>query len=186
MNAAEELLSGAEASVVAGLPGAICDQAKARGRYLVECFDEHGVKQWETEIENLVTTAGKNDLLDKYFAGSAYTAAWYMGLVDGGSTPTYNAADTIASHSGWTENVGYSNSTRPSVSWNAASAGSKATTSTSFSINAAGTLAGAFLVTNSTKSGTTGIMYSVGAFTGGSFTVQNGWTVNVTWTGTIT
>jgi len=124
-------------------------------------------------------------LLDSFFAGSAYTAAFYLGLVDGGSTPTYAAADTMASHSGWTENTGYSNSTRPAVSWNAASAGSKASTATSFSINATGTIAGAFLTTNSAKSGTSGTLHSAGSFTGGNRSVANGDTLNATYTASV-
>ena len=129
-----------------------------------------------------MTTAGKNDLLDKYLAGSGYTAAWYLGLVDGGSTPTYNAADTAASHAGWTENVTYSNGARPTPSWNSAGSGSKATTATAFNINGTATIAGCFLISNSTKSGTTGILYSVGSFTGGNKSVGNGDTLNVTYT----
>ena len=31
---------------------------------------------------NTVTTVGENDLLDKYFGGSAYTAEWLMGLIN--------------------------------------------------------------------------------------------------------
>jgi hypothetical protein len=149
--------------------------------------------KWVETIENLVTNVGKIDLLDKYFAGSSYTAAFSMGLVDGGSTPTYNAADTMASHAGWTENTGYSNATRPSASWGSATAsgggsgtpgtGSKVSTATAFNINASGVIAGVFLGTNSTKGGTTGTLYSAGSFTGGNRTVANLDTLNVTYTG---
>lgn len=138
--------------------------------------------KWEDEVENLVTTAGKNDLLDKYLSGSAYTAAWYLGLVDGGSTPTYAAGDTAASHAGWTESTAYSNANRPTPSFNAASAGSKATTATAFNINATATIAGVFLISNNTKGGTSGILYSCGNFTGGNRAVANGDTLNVTYT----
>lgn len=138
--------------------------------------------KWEDEVENLVTTVGKNDLLDKYLSGSAYTAAWFLGLVDGGSTPTYAAADTAASHSGWTESTAYSNANRPTPSFNAASGGSKATTATAFNINATATIAGVFLISNNTKGGTTGILYSCGNFTGGNRAVANLDTLNVTYT----
>jgi hypothetical protein len=139
-------------------------------------------EKWQDDVNNLVTTAGKNDLLDKYLAGSAYTAAWYLLLVDGGSAPTYAAGDTSASHAGWTENAGYSNATRPAPSWGAAAAGSKASTATAFNINATGTIAGAGLISNSTKSGTTGVLYSCGSFSGGNRSVVNGDTLNVTYT----
>ena len=125
-------------------------------------------------------------MLDKYFSGTSYTAAWYLGLVNGASSPTYNAADTMLSHAGWTEFTSYSESTRPAPTWTSASAGAKATTATSFSINGSGTVAGAFMTTDSTKSGTSGILYSAGNFTGGSRTVASGDTLNVTYTATLT
>ena len=163
----------------------VAESLGATGIYEVTCIGADGQTKWSEMFRNLVTTAGKNDLLDKYFAGSTYTAAWYLGLVDGASTPTYNAADTSASHAGWTENVSYSNSTRPAVSWASASAGSKASTATSFSISGTATVAGAFLIANSTKSGTTGVLYSAGSFTGGNRSVASGDTLNVTYTASV-
>ena len=59
--------------------------------------------KWVESFHNVVCTAGKNDLLDKYFAGSGYTAAWYMGLISSVSYSAVSAADTMASHSGWRE-----------------------------------------------------------------------------------
>lgn len=189
----DEKLSIADASAVAvGRAGAQDETVRARGSYTVECYGSDGKLKWADVIENLVVNVGKADLLDKYFAGSAYTAAWYLGLVDGASTPTYNAADTMASHAGWTENVGYSAATRPAPTWSAATGtgggagtagtGAKSTTATAFAINATSTIAGCFLTTNNTKSGTTGILYSSGSFTGGNRSVASGDTLNVTYT----
>ena len=161
------------------------EQLSAEGNYTVECVGADGQVKWTDAIENLVVTVGKNDLLDKYFAGSAYTAAWYLGLVDGGTTPTYAAGDTMASHAGWTESVAYSNATRPAPSWGSAASGSKATTATAFNINATATIAGCFMTTISTKSGTTGILYSAGSFTGGNKSVASGDTLNVTYTASV-
>jgi hypothetical protein len=155
------------------------------GRYQVECVGPDGQIKWVDTIENLVVTVGKNDLLDKYFAGSAYTAAWYMGLVDGASTPTYAAGDTLASHAGWTENTSYSGSNRITVAWNAASAGSKASTATSFSISATATIAGALLTVTQVRATTTGVLYSAGSFTGGNRSVASGDTLNVTYTASV-
>lgn len=159
------------------------EQISISGAYTVECFDAAGNLKWSDQIKNLVVTVGKNDLLDKYFAGSAYTATWYLGLITSGGT--YAAADTMSSHAGWTENTGYSAATRPAPSWGAASAGSKATTATAFSINATGTIGGAFMTSNNTKSGTTGILYSAGNFTGGNRSVASGDTLNVTYTASV-
>jgi len=162
------------------------------GSYTVECIAADGTVRWSETIENLVVNVGKIDLLDKYFSGTTYTAAWYLGLVDGASAPTYNAADTMSSHAGWTESVVYSNATRPAPSWGSATAagggpssagtGSKVTTATAFNINGTATIAGAFLTTGSAKSGTTGTLYSAGSFTGGSRAVISGDTLNVTYT----
>lgn len=135
----------------------------------------------EDEFTNQITTVGKNDLLDKYFAGSAYTAAWYMGLVDVDSFSAYAAGDTMASHAGWVESTEYTEANRLTVSFAAASAGAKATSvSCDFSINATTGIQGAFIVTNNTKGGTTGILYSAGTFSGGARTgLQNGDTLKV-------
>lgn len=160
---------------------------KACGHYHAVCRDVDGNLKWEDEIENLVTTVGKNFALDTVLSGSAYTAAWFMGLVDGGSAPSYNVADTMASHAGWTENQGYSNATRPAPAFSAAAAGSKATsTGVVFTINATGTIAGAFMNTVNTKGGTTGTLYSAGNFTGGNKSVANGDSLTVSYTASLT
>ena len=156
------------------------------GAYTVECFDSEGNLKWSEQIKNLVVTVGKNSMLNEFFSGSNYTAAWYLGLVNGASSPSYNAADTMSSHSGWTEFTSYSNSTRPAPTWGSASSGSKATTATAFNINGSGTVAGAFMTTDDAISGTGGTLYSAGNFSGGSRTVASGDTLNVTYTATLT
>lgn len=158
------------------------------GEFLVECFDSDGNLRWSERFQNQVMTAGATEVLDKAFRGAAYTAAWYMGLVTGpGSGTTYAAADTMSSHAGWTEFVGYSEATRPAITFAAASGASISTASAvSFNINAAGTLAGAFVANNSTKSGTTGILYSAKDFTAGDRSVLSGDIVNVSYSTTIT
>lgn len=152
------------------------DEMKApRISYKFECFDKHGNPKWEETIHNLVTTQGKNDMLDKYFAGSAYTAAWYVGLIDNASYSAISANDTMASHGGWIENQEYDEATREAVSFNAASSGSKAaSTYTEFTIDPTGaTIKGAFLTSVSTKGGTTGILYSAAAFGANRVLVDN-------------
>lgn len=158
------------------------EQVHAGGRYRVECIGADGQVKWVDHIDNLVTTVGKNFLLDTVLAGSAYTATWFLGLIDSTGYTAVAAGDTSASHAGWTESTAYSNATRPAPSWGSASAGSKASTATAFNINATATIKGAFLISNSTKSGTTGTLYSAGLFSGGDRAVASGDTLNVTYT----
>lgn len=144
--------------------------------------------KWADEIKNLVTTVGKTEILEKYLAGSAYTAAVVMGLKGTGAAAV---GDTQASHAGWLE-VGTANAPtytgpRKTPSFSAASAGSKTTSAAvAFAITGAGTVAGCFINQGGSSAidNTTGTLYSAGDFTGGSKTVDNGDTINVTYTAT--
>ena len=161
----------------------ISENVEVHGSYIVECRGSDGSLKWTEEFDNLVVTVGKNSLLDTYFAGSGYTAAWYMGLIDNSGFSAVAAGDTMSSHAGWTESSAYAAANRPTVSsWNAAGSGSKATnTAVQFSINGTVTVNGVFMSTNSTKGGTTGTLYSAGSF-GSPRACVNGDTLSVTWT----
>jgi len=141
--------------------------------YKVECFDKDGNLKWEDGFHNLVTTAGKTDIIDKYLKGSAYTAAWYLGLCGAGSKAV---GDTLASHAGWTESTPYAGN-RPAITWGTTSAGSNTATAVSITINATATVAGAFV--SSVNTGTSGVLYSAGDFAA-SRSVASGDTLNVT------
>ena len=162
--------------------GSADEQVNITGSYEVKCLDADGNTKWEDAIKNLVVTVGKNDLLTQYFKGVAYTADWYMGLVDGASTPTYAAGDTLAIHAGWTESTAYSGSNRITTTFGTASAGSLTSNSASFSINASATIAGALMCQTQVRATTTGVLYSAGNFTGGNRTVVSGDTIVVTYT----
>lgn len=141
-------------------------------------------EKWVDEYSNTVVTTGKNYLLDNGMAGSAYTAAFYMGLI---SSTSYAAGvvagDTMSSHTGWTEDANYSQANRPTAAWSAASAGSKALSSSlTFTMNATTTIKGSFLSTNNTKSGTTGVLFSGGLFSGGDQPAVSGNTLTVGYT----
>ena len=163
------------------------EQADAHGHYVVECFGADGSLKWSEAIENLVTTAGKNDALDKYLSGSAYTAAWYLGLIGSTSYTTGPAAgDTSATHGGWDEDQSYTQGARPAASFASASGGSKSLSSAAvFSMNGSTTIKGCFLISNSTKGGTTGTLYSAGLFSGGDKALSNGDTLNVSYTASL-
>lgn len=152
-----------------------------RNTYRFEAFDRDGNPLWVEEVHNLVTTEGKTDVLTKYFKGSSYTAAWYVGLT--GASPTFAAADVMNSHSGWTEVVAYSESVRQTLTLGTPSSGSvdNSASKATFTINADGTaIGGGFITSNSTKSGTTGTLYGGAAFSGGNKTLGNTDTLTVT------
>lgn len=153
---------------------------KLENWYHIECIGPDGRLKWTDDIRNIVVNAGLNDLLDKYLKGSAYTAAWYVGLT--GASPTPAAADTMSSHGGWTDDATYSNATRPALTLGTVSAQSvdNSASKAVFNINNTATIGGAFVTSSSTKSGTTGTLYGVGAFSGGNKSVGNGDTLNVT------
>lgn len=146
------------------------------GHFYIECLDENGNFKWSEDIDNLVVNVGRTDILEKYFRGSTYTAAWYVGL-KGTGTPA--AGDTLASHATWSEVTPYSGN-RPS--WGPAAASSNSitnSTAVSFSINASATVAGMFLA--SVNTGTSGTLFSATDFAA-SRSVVSGDTLNVTYT----
>ena len=145
------------------------DVAEATGVYKIECHDAQGNLKWSAESKNLVVNGGLQDMNAKYFTGSAYTAAWYLGLYGAGASNTPAAGDTMSSHAGWTEVVPYSNATRPVCTFGTPttanpSVATNSASPASFTINATATVGGAFLTSSSTKSGTTGILYSAADF----------------------
>jgi hypothetical protein len=142
----------------------------------VVCTGADGVEKWRESFHNTVMTVGKTDIVDKYFKGSSYTAAFYMGIK---GTGTQVAGDTMASHAGWSEVTGYSAGTRPAITFGTTSSGSNTATAVTFSINATVTCAGAFITTDSTKSGTSGTLYSAGDFAA-SRSAVSGDTLSVT------
>jgi hypothetical protein len=166
--------------------------ASAAGQYKIECRDAQGNLKWTIEPTNLVVNQGLQDMNAKYFTGSSYTAAWYIGLYGAAASNNPVAGDTAASHAGFTEIVPYSNATRPACTFGTPTTAnpSVATNSASpaaFNINATATVGGAFLISNNTKSGTSGILFSASDFTSpGDRTVASGDTLNVTYTFSLT
>jgi len=164
------------------------ETAKAGGVFHVQCLDKDGNLKWETQFPNLVVNEGLQDMNNKYFKGSGYTAAWYMGLITGpGSGTSFSANDTLASHSGWTEFTNYSGGIRPAITFGTPttadpSVATNSASPTSFSISSSGgVVAGAFVC--SATSGTSGTLFSAADFESpGDRTVVSGDTLNVTYT----
>lgn len=149
--------------------------------WVIEAHDKFGNLKWRDEFDNLVTNAGLNDLLDKYLKGSAYTAAFYVGLTDG--TPSFAAADTMASHGGWTEVVAYDEAVRQTLTLGTVSSQSvdNSASKAVFTISTNGTdIGGAFICTDDTKGATDGVLYGGGALSAGDKGLDDGDTLSVT------
>lgn len=164
------------------------DGLRGGGIFKVECRDKDGNLKWVSETHNLVVNVGLADMNTRYFRGSAYTAAWYLGLYGPASTNNPNANDTMATHAGWTEVTAYSNATRPLVSFGNATTADPSLIANSaspaaFTINTSANVGGAFLTTDATKGGVSGTLFSAADFAApGDRVVQNGDTLNVTYT----
>lgn len=174
--------------VTAGLiqDGEFKESARAGGVFTVQCFDKDGNLKWEESAHNLVVNEGLQYMNTEFFKGSGYTAAWYLGLVTGpGSGNTYLAGNTLASHSGWTEDTNYSGN-RKAVTFGTATTAdpsvmSNSASPSSFSMNATTTIAGAFLT--NVSSGPSGVLFSVANFQSpGDRSVVSGDTLSVTYT----
>lgn len=176
----------ASSSLIAG--GSAAESASAKGVYKIQCHDKDGNLKWEDAAPNLVVNGGLQDMNAKYFTGSAYTAAWYIGIYGAAASNNPAASDTMSSHAGWTEVTDYSQATRPACTFGTPTTAnpSVATNSASpatFSINATTTVGGAFLTSNNTKGGTTGTLYSAADFSApGDRSVVSGDTLSVTYT----
>ena len=135
-----------------------------------------------------MVNVGLKDMNDKYFTGATYTAAWFLGLYGAGASNNPVAGDTAAAHAGWTEVVAYSNGTRPTATFAAATTADPSVITNSaspatFNINGTTTVGGAFLISNSTKCCTTGILFSAADFASpGDRAVVNGDIITVTYT----
>ena len=165
--------------------------AAGGGTFIFEARDKDGNIKWTAEAKNLTTNKGRQDMNAKYFLGSSYTAAWFIGLVNNTPTPSYAVADTMASHAGWVETTDYSGTDRatatfgtattadPSVISNSVASGGTVAT---FGITGTVTIDGAFLTATQDNSNNTGVLFSVAAFESpGDRSVVNGDTLNVTY-----
>lgn len=157
------------------------NKIRVGGEFFVVNTDKNGVEKWREKIGNLVPNVALQTILDAFFpngSGSAPTNL-YIGLL--GGSPTIAAGDTMSSHAGWTEVTAYSEAARQA--YNDVRSGQTVSNSASkatFSINANGTtIGGAFMVDNSTKGGSTGLLVAGAAFTLGNKSADSGDTITI-------
>ena len=152
------------------------------GRFAVEHRDKDGNLKGIYDIPNGIVDEGLNHILDTQFAAGTPVTAWFIGIVDNSGFSAFAAADVMSSHTGWNEFTTYSEATRVAWAEDAAAARSITnTTSADFSITGSGTLKGIFLVSNNTKSGTTGVLWATAAFAS-NVAVVNGDSLKITYT----
>lgn len=161
------------------------DGARAHGEYKLQCFDSEGNLKWEMGGHNLVVNQGLQNMNTEYFTGVGYTATWYLGLYGAASSNNPTANDTAALHPGFTEITPYSNATRPACSFGTATTADPSVITNSlspaaFNINGVATVGGAFLISDNTKGGSTGVLFSASDFQApGDRVVASGDVLNV-------
>jgi hypothetical protein len=159
--------------------------ASGGGVFTVTCYDSEGNQKWVDMGHNLVVNTGLQDMNTKYFKGSTYTAAWYIGLINNTSaSTTFSGGDTLDTHAGWEENSSYSGN-RPQVTFGNATLAdpsniNNAASLATFTMTANATISGAFLC--NVASGTSGLLFSAADFQApGDRTVVSGDVLNVTY-----
>lgn len=145
-------------------------------------LDEHGLPRMG-QMHNGNTTVGLNYLLNLGLSDTgAQVTTWYIGLVDNSNITTgFATADTLSSHSGWSEMTGGEGYPgRQAWGPGAASGGSVTNASAAaFAFTNTGTAYGMFVC--SASSGTSGTLFSTAAFSSPQSLI-NGQTLNVTYT----
>ena len=155
------------------------------GVFTITCIDKDGHEKWVNIAPNLVVNTGLQSMNTQFFTGSAYTAAWYIGLVNGTSaSTTFSGGDTLATHTGWDENTDYVGN-RKAASFGAATLAdpsniNNSASAASFTMNASANIAGAFLA--NVASGTSGLLFSAADFQApGDRSVVSGDVLNITY-----
>ncbi len=129
------------------------------------------------------TNAGLTHILATEYVSGTPITTWYLGLINNSPSPTFSAADTLSSHSGWTEEVVGTAYTGNRPAWTNGAVSANATTNAStvnFAILITTTVYGLLLC--SAASGTSGTLACTAAFSGGTQAVASGDTLQTTLT----
>lgn len=158
------------------------DNIQFGGKFNIQCFDESGNLKWKEHTHNLWVNAGRNYVLDVLFKAATRKDPLYVGLSQT-TTPAAGWSMGNAGGATWTEFTGFQDNRKEFVdsaisSYRVDNTASKAT----FTVSAAGTVFGAFMVTTATtKGGTSGILLCASNFAS-SREVQSSDEVRVTYT----
>jgi hypothetical protein len=134
------------------------DKAAIAGLFKVQAY-RAGRLLWEEWVPNLIVNEGLDYAIGVSIGATTKIANWFVGLKGAGAPA---AGDTMASHAGWTEVTAYTETARQAFVPGAVSAQTIDSTASPavFTINAATTVAGLFLASDSTKGGTTGSLWA--------------------------
>lgn len=159
------------------------DGWKPKGHFKGEIIRKDGTVE-PFEMNNDIVNVGKNMILNVMFNGGTASgnSAWVIGLINNAGFSALAAADTMASHTGWAEFVGYSGGVRPG--WGSGSASGQAVTNgtaVTFNITSSATLYGVFICDNNTLSGTSGNLWATAGFAS-TVPVNNGDQIKITYT----
>lgn len=152
----------------------------ASNRYDLELRDKQGNLKWREHILNLVTQAGIDEMLGRFWAGKDYTAQFFIVLLKTNATVT--AADRMDDHNGWTEIVSYDEETRPELFFGEPESGYIFNDKNPCVITLnedSVIIAGMAICTSPIKGGEDGLMISGGAFKKGDKFCDDGDTLTI-------
>lgn len=113
---------------------------------------------------NGITDEGIHYNLDTAFTNNdTAETSWYAGLINNSGYTGVDPSDLMSSHTGWTESTDYTEGARQTLSFAAASS-RQITAAVSFTMNATVTIKGLFVVTDSTKGGSSGVLWSTALY----------------------
>jgi len=155
-----------------------------RGKFHVVHKDSEGNIKDIYDLPNGITNEGKDALLDIMFHADTQIDPWYIGLINNSGFTALAAADTHASHGGWTEFTDFDESFRGE--WTEGAASSQSMTNASsvdFSINVdSSAINGIFIADLLTKGSTaSGTLWSTGSFAT-AVAADDGDTLSITYT----
>ena len=134
------------------------------GRFVGQIFRD-GELIDEFEDANLVTNQGLNYLLNTGVAAAGQLTNWYVGLFSGNYTPqaTDTGTNIAANATEWTN---YAEGTRQAYTAPVTTTQSltNSAAAATFTQSSSGTIYGAFVVSSSTKGGTTGTLLAAAQF----------------------
>lgn len=147
-----------------------------------QVHDENGLLIESGFCRNRILNAGRTLALNVLLGATAKPTNWYGGLISSTSYSAIADADTMASHTGWTEFTSYNEAARQTLTFGTAASSSISTSSSiTFTASAVGIVVGFFLVDVSTKGGSTGNIWCAGELSQNR-SLQVGQTISVSYT----